>query len=136
MAFFVFWGFFLWAVGTLVFRFAGQYFFTPDNTLAIVLIFIGILPGIAAVTYPVYAWRKITPSSRPLAVIYMAFPGLLLDAVSVSFFPKVFPNLSLEVERYFAGGLLLAYGVAVLTGFVFNSQAKLSQEQTPSTPES
>jgi hypothetical protein len=90
MSFFLLWGFGLWLEATLALRVAGQFFFNLETLL---LTFALTVPLIAIATYPVYPARKLAPSERLVAAVYMVLPGMLLDVLSVLFFPLVFPNL-------------------------------------------
>lgn len=118
MFFFVLWGFLTWFVVTTAVRIAGQFFFNPESLSLLLLTFGVAVPLIALVTYPVYSWRKVKPSERPLAVMYMVLPGMLLDVFIILLFPYVFPNLSPTVVTPFSAWLLWGYTLALLTGFI------------------
>ncbi|WP_281176712.1 DUF5367 family protein [Lysinibacillus contaminans] len=42
---------------------------------------------------------------------------MLIDAVVLLFFDKIYINLPAELDRYFASWLLLAYALILLMGF-------------------
>jgi len=118
MLFFTAWGFLVWLIATLIFRTSGQFFFHPEDSLALVLIFVAAVPLIAGVMYPTYAWKKVSPAERPLAAICAALPALMLDVLSVLWFPSVFPNLPATANVAFAAWLLWGYSLILLTALL------------------
>lgn len=124
---FVLWGCCIWFVATVIFRFGGQYLLNPQAPLWIGLSFVLVVPLIAAITYPLYTWRKLNSSERLRAAVFIALPGMVLDGVSLSFFRSVFPNLTLEASSYFSSWLLWAYSLILITGFVPGSRGPLSR---------
>lgn len=118
MLFFTAWGFLVWLIATLIFRTSGQFFFHPENSLALVLMFVAAVPLIAGVMYPIYVWKKVSPADRPLAAIYAIMPALVLDVFSVLWFPSVFPNLPATTSVAFAAWLLWGYFLILLTALV------------------
>jgi hypothetical protein len=47
MSFFIFLGFLYWLVASLVLRFVGQYFFSPENLSMMILLFVAMVPLMA-----------------------------------------------------------------------------------------
>ncbi|MBD1906004.1 DUF5367 domain-containing protein [Funiculus sociatus GB2-A5] len=117
MLFFSIWGFFLWLVVTILVRFAGEFLLNPDNFMVVLLTFVFTAPLIAAVTYPIYIWRKLPTSERPLAAIYTLLTGMFLDVFIVLFYPVILPNLSPIEIRIYSALLLWAYSWGLLSGF-------------------
>lgn len=115
--FFLFWGFIVWLSATLIFRFAGHYFFTPDNVVLMTASYIFVIPLILVITLPVYKWKKIKSDGKLKAAICIALPGMLLDVFALIFFQDIFTNLNLESDKYFGSWLLWAYSLIILTGF-------------------
>lgn len=109
MLFFSLWGILAWLIGTLIFRIGGEFFFFPENPLSMILVFGASIPLTAILSYPVYSWKQISPSERPLAVVSAALPALVLDVLSVLWFPAVFPNLPVSASAPFAACLLWNY---------------------------
>ncbi len=118
MLFFSFWGFLVWLLGTLVFRFGGQFFFHPESPLFLGLLFGATVPLIAGAVYPVYRWKKVSPAERPFAVVCAALPSLILDIFSVLWFPSVFPNLPPTASVTFAAWLLWGYFLILATALI------------------
>ena len=79
MFFFFLWGFGLWLEATLALRVAGQFFFNPNSIETLLLTFALTVPLIAIATYPVYRARKLEPSERLVAAVYMVLPGMLCN---------------------------------------------------------
>lgn len=118
MLFFSLWGILAWLFGTLIFRIGGQFFFFPENPLSMILVFGASIPLIASLSYPIYSWKQISPSERPLAVVSAALPSLVLDAVSILWFPAVFPNLPVTASAPFAAWLLWGYFLFLATALI------------------
>lgn len=118
MRFFLLWGFLVWLGASLVFRFLGQVFFIPDNTLLIVSSYIFVVPLILVLTFPIYKLKKIQENEdRIKAAVFIALPGMLIDSVVLIYFDQVFVNLSVETDRFFASWLMWAYSLILFTGF-------------------
>ncbi|MGE7688536.1 DUF5367 family protein [Lysinibacillus sp. NPDC097214] len=124
MPFFLCWGFAIWLVASAVFRLMGHYFFILEKPLFMMTAFILVIPLIWIATIPIYSLKKIKGSERLLAAICIALPGMLIDAIVLLVFDNVFPNLSADVDRYFAAWLLLAYSLLLITGFTKASFVK------------
>ena len=123
MPFFFLWGFLVWLGASLIFRFLGQVFFIPDNTLLIVLSFIFVVPLILVLTFPIYKLKKIQENEdRIKAAVFIALPGMLIDSVVLIYFDQVFVNLSVETDRFFASWLMWAYSLILFTGFYNNKK--------------
>ncbi|MEM7554599.1 MAG: DUF5367 family protein [Cyanobacteria bacterium P01_A01_bin.84] len=122
MAFFFLWGFLIWLVASLFMRFAGQTFLIPNNLSLMLLGFAAMFPWVVAITYPIYNWKHVIPSRRPLAAICMVLPGMCLDIFIISFFPIVYPNLSPNAVVAFCASLLLGNSLILLTGFLPQQQ--------------
>jgi len=110
------WGFLLWLIATLLFRFWGHLFLIPEHNTLLLVTFLMAIPLITVATYPYYYFMKIPESKLTLTAIQIAIPGMLLDIYSIIFFSNVFPNLHIDVLPYFAAWLLWAYSLILLTG--------------------
>jgi hypothetical protein len=117
MWFFPAWGFALWLVATIVVRVVGQHLFDPDQALIVVFVFLGTVPLIAAVTIPIYDWRRLNLQDRPAAAILMSLPGLLIDVVVLLIYGTVYPNLG-DTAGMFGAWLLWAYGLVLISGLL------------------
>lgn len=124
MPFFLCWGFGIWLAASAVFRLVGHYFFTLEHPFLMISAYILTIPLIWVATIPIYSLKKIKGTERFLASICIALPGMLIDAVVLLIFDKAFPNLSADVDRYFASWLLWAYSLILLTGFLKTSFLK------------
>lgn len=117
MWFFPVWGFLLWLAATVVVRVTGEHFMHPDQPIATALAFLMTIPLIAAVTLPIYDWRRVYLLDRPIAAILLCLPGLLIDVLVLVQFSRVYPNLE-GGEAVFGAWLLWAYSLVLLTGIV------------------
>jgi hypothetical protein len=117
------WGFLLWISATLLFRFFGQMFLIPGNSLLLLITFILAIPLIALATYPYYYLRKIPESKRLTASVQIALPGMILDIFSVIYFNKVFLNLHIDSLPFFAAWLLWAYSLILISGFSIKTKS-------------
>ncbi len=117
MWFFPLWGFLVWLLATLIVRVSGQHFLDTDEPVIVAFLFLGTIPLIAAVTIPIYDWRKVSLHDRPAAAILMSLPGILIDVVVVLMFSTVYPNLG-DVAGLFGAWLLWAYGLVLITGLL------------------
>ncbi|MFE3577535.1 DUF5367 domain-containing protein [Lysinibacillus sp. NPDC059133] len=118
MPFFLCWGFAIWLVASAVFRLMGNYFFILEEPLFMIAAYILAIPLVWIATIPIYSLKKIKGTERLQAAICIALPGMLIDAVVLLVFDNVFPNLSADLDRYFASWLLWAYSLILITGFI------------------
>jgi hypothetical protein len=126
MSFFLVWGFLLWLVTTLVYRLIGQYLWSLESLVLLLMTFALVVPLVAALTYPIYDWRKVKSFERPLAAIYILLPGMLLNIACIPFFPIVFPNLPSTTAVYFCALVLWTYSLVLLTSFVPKREARVA----------
>ncbi|MDN4492720.1 DUF5367 family protein [Ureibacillus aquaedulcis] len=117
------WGFLLWLLATILFRFFGQLLLIPGNELLVIVSFLIALPLIAIATYPYYIIRKIPQSKRLYTSVQIALPGMLLDTLSIIYFEKLFPNLHIDSLPFFASWLLWAYSLILISGFPKRSKS-------------
>jgi len=108
-------GFVLWLLATALFRFAGQYFFLPDEAPRLILfVATPIVTSLATI-----ACLKVLKEARgdeAEAAIGLALPGMLLDVFTAHEFARVFPNLDPTLDAAFSALLLLSYGTILLVG--------------------
>lgn len=107
-------GFFIWLVGTLVLRVAGQYFLYPENMLAIALLLLTSFPAMALVARRVCSDASIPREQWPAAAIFLVTPSLVLDTFSSAFFPLVYPNIPAQAAGLFGGWILWCCAGALL----------------------
>lgn len=112
---FVLAGLALWLLATLIFRFAGQFFFVPDD-IVLTIIHVVIAPILFFGTRVILSACGLTGPERLRATAALIIPGLLLDAAVVSHFALVFPNLEPSLDKAFGGFLLWSYGFILWGG--------------------
>lgn len=116
--FFLFWGFLIWLGASIIFRLTGQFFFTSDSPVLLIVSYILVIPLILVLTLPIYRWKKIDSYQQLKAAIFIALPGMLLDTFVLIFFSDIFVNLKPETDRLFGSWLLWAYSMILLSGFL------------------
>ena len=116
--FFLFWGFLVWLGASVMFRFTGQFFFTPDSPALLIVSYILVVPLILVLTLPIYRWKNVNAYQQLKAAIFIALPGMLLDTIALIFFSDIFVNLKPETDRIFGSWLLWAYSLILLSGFL------------------
>ncbi|RSL33956.1 hypothetical protein D7Z54_07515 [Salibacterium salarium] len=116
--FFLIWGFLVWFSASAIFRFTGQFFFSYENPMLLVTSYILVVPLIAVLTLPIYQWKNVNADKRLKAAVFIALPGMFIDAIVLIYFSDVFINLDTEVNGMFGSWLLWAYSLILLTGFI------------------
>ena len=99
-------GFAIWAGATIALRLAGQYILR--SPIILLAVSIPVMIGVALAVLR----RSRTPA---MDAIYLAAPGMLLDAISAVWFPAIFPNVPADKAGLFGGWLLLCNVVVLLT---------------------
>jgi Family of unknown function (DUF5367) len=107
-------GFLIWLFGTLVLRFAGQYFLHPQNVLSIALLLLASFPLMALVARRVCSDASLPREQWPAAAIFLVTPSLVLDTFSSAFFPLVYPNMPEQAAGLFGGWILWCCAGALL----------------------
>jgi hypothetical protein len=108
----------VWLAAILAVRLVGHVLLPPDDPGRTALVFIATVPLMAMVAFAVYSLLDVPPERRLTAATLLVLPGMVLDAVVVTVFESVFPNMSPTVGSTFGGLLLLAYASVLLTGVV------------------
>ena len=104
-------GFVLWLANAALFRFAGQYFFLPDETLRMATFAAAPVLGLAIG----FVFLKVLKEARGdegEAAISIAMPSMLLNAFMAHEFSQVFPNLDPTLDSTY-GALALLYAAAL-----------------------
>lgn len=105
-------GFVLWLAVAAAFRFGGQYFFLPDESLRLVTFLSA--PVIGAVLALVFLKLLGEASGdEGEASIGLALPVLLLNGFLTHEFPNAFPNLDETLDATF-GAWSLLFGASIL----------------------
>jgi ACR3 family arsenite efflux pump ArsB len=102
--FFLVWSFLVWLGATAVFRFFGQFFFSLEQPLLLVATYVGVIPMILSLTFPVYRYKKLERGERQKAAVFIALPGMLFDVVVLLFFANIFVNVDPEMDRFLHHG--------------------------------
>ena len=109
-------GFLMWVAFTLLFRFYGQVFFTPDD-IRIAILFIVAAPVMWGFMVLYLGVLRVYPENRALAAIGFCLPGMVLDAIVVANFALIFPNLDVSLDAKFGGLMLWCYALLLFGGY-------------------
>jgi hypothetical protein len=108
-------GFLMWLAVAAAFRFGGQYFFLPDESLRLMTFLsapvIGIVLG--------YIFLKLlgeASGDEGEAAIGLALPVLLLNGFLTHEFPNAFPNLDATLDATYGAWSLLFGGSILFVG--------------------
>jgi hypothetical protein len=108
-------GFLVWLVITAAFRFAGESFFTPDETPRLMCFVAAPILG-ALTAFLLLRLLREASGDEAEASIGIAFPGLLLNVFVAHEFPRVFPNLDPTLDGAFAALAMLFAAAILFTG--------------------
>ena len=115
-------GFLLWLAVAAAFRFAGQYFFIPDETPRM-LAFVAA-PMIAfSATFVLLKLLKEARGDEGEAAIALALPGMLLNAFICYQFNTAFPAIDPGLASAFGAWSLLFGGAILFMGLVMTQLA-------------
>lgn len=111
-------GFTIWLMATLAFRFWENSFFFIDDLTVMSSLFIITIP----VLYLLIKWffnkLKLNKSQITESVIFMSVPGMVLDAFAIKYHNLVFPTMSKEEIIVLASWVVWAYVVVLVIGLV------------------
>jgi membrane-associated PAP2 superfamily phosphatase len=111
-------GILVWLVATLLFRLVGQFLLPPDDAWRLAFVYLATVPLMAMFAFAVYSLLGVPPDRRLTAATLLVLPGMVLDAVTVTAFETLFPNMAPASGPRFGGLLLLANAAVLLTGVV------------------
>ena len=110
-------GFVLWLINAALFRFAGEYFFSPSIAPPHVLFVATALLGVV-LTFVILRLLREAPGDESEAAVSVALPSLMLNALLAYEFGRVFPNLDSALDGVY-GALAMVYAAAmVFTGLL------------------
>ena len=109
-------GFLVWLVATLIFRFWGHTFFIIENPFIISVLFLATIPLLYFLIQWVFKRYRLSGESRVRSAVLMAIPGMLSDVACLKFHYFVFPTLSIEQAIVLGAWLVWAYVWVLLIG--------------------
>lgn len=111
----MFLGFLLWLGVAAAFRFGGQYFFLPDESLRMVTFLSAPVIG-AVLGFILLKVLGEAAGDEGEAAIGLTLPVLLLNGFLTHEFPKAFPNLDPTLDATFGAWSLLFGGSILFMG--------------------
>lgn len=111
-------GFALWLIATLVFRFAENSFFIIDNFVIITSLYIGTIPVLYFLVKFVFNKFQLTNPQMIESVIFMSIPGMILDTFAIKYYYLVFPTLSKDEAITLGSWVIWSYVVVLLIGLL------------------
>ncbi|MEZ5957824.1 MAG: DUF5367 family protein [Hyphomonadaceae bacterium] len=105
-------GFLLWLAVAAAFRFGGQYFFLPDESLRLITFLSGPVVGLI-LSFVCLKLLGEASGDEGEAAIGLALPVLLLNGFLTHEFPNAFPNLDVTLDATF-GAWSLLFGASIL----------------------
>jgi hypothetical protein len=109
-------GFSVWLVATLVFRFFGHTFFIIENATILFTFFLGIIPVLWLLIKWVFSRYELTSDMKLKSTVLMAVPGMIADVACLKFHYIVFPTLNIEQAIVLGAWMLWAYVLVLLIG--------------------
>ena len=123
----MFLGFLLWLAVAAAFRFGGQYFFLPEESLRLVTFLSApVVGGVLA-----FIFLKLlgeASGDEGEASIGLALPVLLLNGFLTHEFPNAFPNLDETLDATF-GAWSLLFGASILFVGLWNTKLAPQDER-------
>lgn len=113
----MFLGFLLWLAIAAAFRFGGQYFFLPDESLRLITFISGAVAGLVLG----FIFLKLlgeAAGDEGEAAIGLALPVILLNGFLTHEFPNAFPNLDATLDATFGAWSLLFGGSILFVGLL------------------
>lgn len=122
-------GFSVWLVATLVFRYLGHTFFLIENDLLITGFFIATIPLLYFLIQWVFRRYELNEGEKVRSVVLMALPGMIGDVACIKFHAIVFPTLTVEQAVVLGSWVLWAYTIVLLTGLIDSKKLMGAEKQ-------
>ncbi len=113
-------GFFIWLAATIVFRVYGQYFFLPESSTVLALLYLLVIPVLGFATYFVTKIYHLQGLQPALSACLLVLPGMLADTLVILFFDQFLPNLPMDTVGPFASWLMWAYTIVIAVGVILS----------------
>ena len=111
-------GFSVWLIATLIFKFWGHTFFLIESNLLLTGFFLGTIPVLYLLANWVFSQYKLTRDTKLRSAVWMTIPGMICDVVCIKFHSIVFPNLTMEQSVVLAAWVIWAYVILLLIGLI------------------
>ena len=111
-------GFFVWLIATIVFRYYGHSFFYTENIAIMISLFVGIIPLLFLLVQWVFNKYKLVGEARLESAVLMALPGMFCDVVCLKFHAVVFPEFTIAQSIALAAWVLWAYALVIFKGLI------------------
>lgn len=118
-------GFLVWLIATVIFRYWGHAFFYVDNSLLIAALFTGTIPALYILTNWVFKRFKLVGVTKLKSVVLMAISGMFCDVFCLKFHDLVFPHFTSEQAAVLGAWVLWAYAIVLLFGFNLKNRTTL-----------
>lgn len=123
----MFFGFLLWLAVAAAFRFGGQYFFLPEESLRLVTFLSAPVVG-GGLGFIFLKLLGEASGDEGEASIGLALPVLLLNGFLTHEFPNAFPNLDVTLDATF-GAWSLLFGASILFVGLWNTKLSPQDER-------
>lgn len=114
-------GFSVWLVATLVFRFLGPAFFLIENNLFLAILFLATIPLLYFLAKWVFNKYKLAGDAKLRSAVLMAVPGMICDVACLKFHTIVFPQFTPAQSVVLGAWLIWAYVMVLLIGLMQSS---------------
>ena len=118
-------GFLVWLIATIIFRYWGHTFFYVDNGMLTTALFLGTIPVLYVLANWVFKHFKLVGPTRLKSAVLMAIPGMFCDVLCVKFHDLVFPLFTSEQADVLSAWILWVYAIVLLLGFSLKDRAIL-----------
>ena len=114
----VIFGFSVWLIATIIFRFWGDTFFRVENNLLMIVFYLGTIPVLYLLIKWVFSKYRLTGKEKLKSAVLLAIPGMLSDVISLKFHTNFFPTLTTEQAVALGSWVLWAYVIVLVIGFI------------------
>ena len=119
-------GFSVWLLATLAFRYWGHLFFLISNYLLLLGFFVATIPVLYLLAKWVFEKYQLDGSERLQSAVLMTVPGMLCDVACLQFHELVFPQLTIEQAVSLGAWIIWAYVIVLLLGFSNRQMVKMA----------
>ncbi|WP_420386323.1 DUF5367 family protein [Roseivirga sp.] len=109
-------GFLIWLLASLVFRFWGNYFFDIQNSIVVIGLFLGVTAPLFGLVFWVIKRFKLNRERGLKSTMLMALPGMFSDVICIRFHALAFPAFNQEQVIFLAAWILWAYLIVLGSG--------------------
>ncbi len=122
-------GFTVWLVATLAFRFWGHHILRLDRELYVPGLYLLTVPVLWFLVTRVFLKFGLNSDQRAKSALLLALPGIIGDVVCIKYYEIIFPTISHDQSIVLSSWVLWSYGAVLAFGILNFNNAGINTKE-------